>query len=73
MATQTITSSLNGELFKTYVKECLVPTLRVDDIVVMDNLSTHKVGDLLRAIGAGLSLITAQNCAAWVEHAGYFL
>jgi transposase len=119
MATQTIAGSLNGELFKIYVKECLAPTLRSGDIVVMDNLRAHKVegiaeaikaaratvlyippyspdlnpieelwsklkaylreekaritGDLLRAIDTGLSLITAQNCVAWVKHAGYFL
>ena len=35
--------SLNGELFKEYISQCLVPTLHQGDIVVMDNLSSHKV------------------------------
>jgi hypothetical protein len=35
--------AVNGELFIAYVEQVLVPTLRVGDIVVMDNLSSHKV------------------------------
>lgn len=30
-------------------------------------------GDLFQAIGDGLKTITAQNCAAWVQHAGYII
>jgi transposase len=33
---------MNGEMFLAYVEQCLVPTLKRDDIVVMDNLRTHK-------------------------------
>jgi transposase len=35
--------SLNGEIFKKYISDFLVPTLKKDDIVVLDNLSSHKV------------------------------
>ena len=42
--------SLNGENFLGYVKEVLVPTLRKGDIVVMDNLSCHKVKGVKEAI-----------------------
>jgi len=35
--------SLTGELFKEYLKKFLVPTLKPGDIVIMDNLSSHKV------------------------------
>jgi transposase len=35
--------ALNGEMFTQYVKECLAPTLKEGDIVIMDNLSSHKV------------------------------
>jgi hypothetical protein len=35
--------SLNGELFKEYVSKCLAPTLQKGDIVIMDNLTSHKV------------------------------
>ena len=45
----------NGACFEAYVGECLAPTLRPGDIVVMDNLACHKtaeVGRLIRAAGA---------------------
>jgi transposase len=34
--------ALNGEMFEEYVRICLAPTLKAGDIVVMDNLSSHK-------------------------------
>ena len=33
---------INGEAFGAWVKQQLVPTLRPGDIVVMDNLGSHK-------------------------------
>ena len=33
---------INGELFLAYVQQVLVPTLRPGDIVIMDNLRSHK-------------------------------
>lgn len=40
--------------FETYIGECLVPTLKPGDIVVMDNLSCHKTVEVERLIrGAG--------------------
>jgi transposase len=38
--------ALNGEMFLGYMKDCLVPTLMEGDIVIMDNLSSHKVKGL---------------------------
>ena len=38
--------------FETYVAECLAPTLRPGDIVVMDNLSSHKTAEVARLIAA---------------------
>jgi transposase len=35
--------ALNGELFKSYLENFLVPTLKAGDILIMDNLSSHKV------------------------------
>ena len=34
--------ALNGEMFEAYIKKCLSPRLKEGDIVVMDNLSSHK-------------------------------
>jgi hypothetical protein len=35
--------AMNGPLFLAYVQQCLAPTLKRGDIVVMDNLPVHKV------------------------------
>ena len=43
---------INGESFKAYVEQILVPTLTPGDIVVMDNLGSHKGRDIRRAIRA---------------------
>src|SRR5499433_529062 len=48
---------IDGESFRTYVERVLVPTLRPGDVVVMDNLGSHKgkaVRRLIRAAGAKL-------------------
>lgn len=48
---------INGERFLAYVKQCLVPTLKQGDIVIMDNLSSHKSQAVKQAIrGAGARL-----------------
>ena len=50
-------SPIDGETFRTYVEEVLIPTLRPGDIVVMDNLGSHKgaaVRRLIRSAGAKL-------------------
>ena len=38
--------------FETYVGECLAPTLRPGDVVVLDNLSCHKTAEAARLIAA---------------------
>src|SRR3954467_268428 len=40
----------DGEIFQAYVEQCLVPTLRRNDIVVMDNFRAHKVPGIREAI-----------------------
>jgi len=42
--------AINGDLFLAYVEQILVPTLKVGDIVIMDNLSSHKKAAVGRAI-----------------------
>jgi len=50
--------AMNGPMFLAYVKQCLVPTLRRGDIVLMDNLPVHKVAGVEQAIeAAGATLI----------------
>lgn len=48
---------INGDRFLFYVEKVLVPTLRPGDIVIMDNLASHKrsaVRRAIRAVGARL-------------------
>ena len=57
VAPMLIEGPMNGELFLAYVEQCLVPTLKPNDIVVMDNVATHKVAgvaDAIEAAGATL-------------------
>lgn len=41
-ACMTIEGAINSEVFRVYVRDVLLPTLTAGDILVMDNLSTHK-------------------------------
>ena len=45
-----IDGAVNGELFRAYVEQHLVPTLRAGDVVVLDNLNSHKVAGVEREI-----------------------
>ena len=45
-----IEGAMSGEIFLAYVEQCLVPTLRRNDIVVMDNYRAHKVPGIREAI-----------------------
>jgi len=48
---------IDGESFRLYVEKVLLPTLRQGDIVIMDNLGSHKgkaVRQLIRSAGAKL-------------------
>lgn len=45
-----IDGAINGPMFLAYVQQQLVPTLRPGDLVVMDNLASHKVAGVRKAI-----------------------
>src|SRR5262250_696563 len=44
--------AINGPIFFAYVQQCLAPTLKRGDIVVMDNLPVHKVAGIKESIEA---------------------
>lgn len=53
-----IDGAINGETFRAWVEQFLAPTLAPGDIVVMDNLGSHKVVGVREAIEArGASLV----------------
>lgn len=47
-----VAGAINGRVFLAWVKQDLVPALREGDVVVMDNLSSHKVAGVVEAIEA---------------------
>lgn len=52
--------AMDGDAFRTYLERCLVPSLKRNDIVMMDNLAVHKVEGVREAIeaaGARLELL----------------
>ena len=52
-----IDGPIHGESFLAYVEQVLVPTLRPGDIVIIDNLGSHKGKAVRRAVqGAGAKL-----------------
>jgi transposase len=52
IACMTCPGATDTEVFQTYVREVLVPTLRPGDIVVLDNLGAHKNEATLALIDA---------------------
>jgi transposase len=56
-AAATMACPMDGELFQTYLCEALLPVLSAGDVVVMDNLASHKhprVRELIESAGAKL-------------------
>ncbi len=48
---------INGQSFNDYVEQFLLPTLKAGDVVIMDNLGSHKrpaVRKAIRSVGARL-------------------
>lgn len=57
VAPMVVDGAVNGDVFKAYVEQVLVPELRRGDAVVMDNLGSHTVAGVREAIeGAGCRL-----------------
>ena len=52
-----IDGPMNGNAFLAYVEQILVPTLRLGDIVVLDNLGAHKVPGVREAIEAAGAIL----------------
>ena len=50
VAPMLIKGAMNGEAFLAYIEQCLVPTLKRRDVVVVDNVPFHKVAGVEDAI-----------------------
>jgi transposase len=49
-ALMTVNGATDGEVFVTFVREVLAPTLREGDIVVLDNLGAHRSASAREAV-----------------------
>lgn len=59
-----IDGPINGRSFLAYVEQMLVPTLRPGDVVIMDNLGSHRrqaIRRAIRAVGAKLLFLQAYS------------
>ena len=53
-----IDCAMNGAIFVQYVQQCLAPSLKLGDIVIIDNLPAHKRDEVRQIVeAAGASLI----------------
>ena len=52
VAAMTVDGGTDGEVFRSYVEQVLVPHLRSGNVVIMDNLKAHKVAGIREAIEA---------------------
>jgi transposase len=52
-----VDAPMNGEIFLTYLEQCLVPTLAPGEIVSMDNLPAHKVAGVRETIEAAGAML----------------
>ena len=58
VAPTVIDGPMNGDAFREYVQQQLVPALRPGDVVIMDNLAAHKAAGVREAIeGVGARLV----------------
>ena len=60
---------INGERFHAYVEQFLVPTLKPGDVVILDNLGSHKGKVVRRAIrNVGAPRVPAEILARPQSH-----
>ena len=55
-----VDGAVNGDIFEAFVEQVLAPELRPGDVVVMDNLSSHKrarTRELIESAGAELEFL----------------
>lgn len=63
-AAMTVEGATDGAAFEVYVEHFLVPTLKVGQVVVMDNLQVHKssrVRELIEGVGASVLFLPAYS------------
>lgn len=57
VASMSINGSTDGDVFITFIREVLVPELRPNDVIIMDNLNVHKNLEVEKVINKAGSLL----------------
>lgn len=55
-----VDGAVNADIFEAFIEHVLVPELRPGDVVIMDNLSSHKrsrTRELIESVGAKVSYL----------------
>jgi hypothetical protein len=63
-AAMTVAEATDGDVFRAYVEQLLCARLQQGDVVVMDNLSAHKVAGITVEVGTPSSLAAPLNVPA---------
>jgi hypothetical protein len=69
-ASMVIEGAMTGEMFLAYVQQCLAPTLKRNDIVVIDNFAAHKVPGVREAIEKAGATLRYLPKLKWPPHLG---
>jgi len=59
-----VDGAVNGDVFESFVEQVLIPDLRQGDVVIMDNLSSHRrprVRELIESAAARLVFLPAYS------------
>ncbi len=74
-APMVLDGAMNGAAFKAYAEQVLAPSLAPGDIVIMDNLSSHKVAGVREAIEAAGNWVRSpwlRRRQSYAESAGQY-
>jgi transposase len=63
VAPMVLDGPINGDWFEAYVTQVLVPDLKPGDVVIMDNLSSHKRASVRERIGGRRTLRFLPPCS----------
>jgi len=64
IATMTVAATTDADIFLAYLGHCLCPAFTPGDVVVMDNLSSHKVDGVRQRIeAADAELLYLPRCS----------
>jgi hypothetical protein len=65
IAPTVVDGPMTGDVFVAYVQQQLVPTLKPGDVVVMDNLSSHKRAAVRTAIESAGAKLRVRSCGCY--------